>query len=189
LEAIFIRKFDLTWNKSSYLTLTDKERNNLKMKPVRLLALYLLIVFLTACRPVFAGSKPTASSPETSASGPKSVQSPWTLTYTRSGGFAGISESVKIGSDGSVHDSQGQAISAPAEEVEALIAEINALDFSSFDDAYGNSSDCRDCYTYTLTFEQGGETKTITIVEDGSSELPTELQSLLQKLNAIAAAS
>ncbi len=176
------------------------------MKPVRLLALCLVIAFITACLPISAQStlpaqetdhlfptspvpKPTTSAPEPSASGPKSGQSPWTLTYSRSGGFAGISQSVKVESGGRVLDSQGQKISAPADEVSALIDEINQLDFSSFDEAYGNSSDCRDCFTYKLTFEQAGKEKTITMVEDGTTELPKELQSILQKLTEIASAN
>jgi len=176
------------------------------MNPVRLLTLCLIAAFLSACLPISAQStlpaqetdrlfptsavpKPTKSSPDTDASGPKSGQPLWTLTYSRSGGFAGISESVKIESGGRVLDSQGQKISAPADEVSALIAEINQLDFSSFDNAYGNSSDCRDCFTYQLTFEQAGKLTTITMVEDGSSELPVELQSILQKLTEFAAAN
>jgi hypothetical protein len=176
------------------------------MNPVRLLALCLVIAFLTACHPVLAEStlpaqeterlfptsavpKPTTSAPETSASGPKSAQTLWTLTYTRSGGFAGISQSMKIESGGRVLDSQGQALSASKDEISALIAEINQLDFTAFVDAYGNSSDCRDCFTYQLTFEQDGKLKTITMVEDGSSELPMQLQSLLQKLAEFASAN
>ena len=176
------------------------------MNPVRLLALCLVIAFLTACHPVLAESilptqeadrlfptsavpKPTTSSAETSVSGPKSAQPLWTLTYTRSGGFTGISQSMKIESGGRVLDSQGQRISAPAEDVAALIAEINQLDFSSFGDEYGISSDCRDCFTYKLTFEQAGKTKTITMVEDGTTELPKELQSILQKLTEFASAN
>ena len=96
---------------------------------------------------------------------------------------------MKIESGGRVLDSQGQKISAPADEVSALIDEINQLDFSSFDEVYGNSSDCRDCFTYKLTFEQAGKTKTITMVEDGTTELPKELQSILQKLTEIASAN
>jgi len=156
------------------------------MKLIRLLVLYALITSLAACQPLLA--RPTSTAQDTDTSQPKGSQIPWTLTYTRSGGFAGISQSVIINSDGSVLGSQGQPISAPVDEVEALIAEINALDFSSFDAEYGNSSDCRDCYTYTLTFEQGGQTKTITLVEDGATEFPKELQSLLQKFNAVTAA-
>jgi hypothetical protein len=176
------------------------------MNPVRLLALCLVIAFLAACHPVSAEStlpaqetdhlfpssavpKPTTRLPETDASGPKSGQPMWTLTYSRSGGFAGISQSMKIESGGRVLDRQGQTISAPVDEVSALIAEINRLNFSSFDDAYGNSADCRDCFTYKLTFEQDGKLKTITMVEDGTTELPEELQSILQKLTEIAAAN
>ena len=176
------------------------------MKLIRLLALCLIAAILSACHPLLAQSplpaqetdrpfptatvpKPTTRSPETDASGPKSGQPLWTLTYSRSGGFAGISESVKIESGGRMLDSQGQEISAPADEVSGLIAEISKLDFSSFDEAYGNSSDCRDCFTYQLTFEQEGKAKTITMVEDGTTELPKELQSILQKLSEIAAAN
>ncbi len=176
------------------------------MKPFRLLALFLLAAYLTACLPISAQStlpaqetdrlfptstvpKPTTSSAETSASGPKSAQPLWTLTYTRSGGFAGISQSMKIESGGRVLDSQGQTISAPAKDVAALIAEIDQLDFSSFGDEYGISSDCRDCFTYKLTFEQAGKLKTITMVEDGTTELPVELQSILQKLTEFASAN
>jgi hypothetical protein len=156
------------------------------MNLVRLFALCIVAAFLSACRPVLALPTPTTSAPETNASGPKSGQPLWTLTYSRSGGFAGISESVKIESGGLVLDSQEQKISAPADEVSALTAEISQLDFSSFDEAYGNSADCRDCFTYQLTFEQGGKAKTITWVEDGTTELPKELQSVLQKLTELA---
>jgi hypothetical protein len=156
------------------------------MKLVRVFTLCLVIAFLCACRPILAVPKPTSSSPETSVSGPKNGQSSWTLTCTRSGGFAGLSQTVVIESDGRLLDGQGQEKSAPADAVSALIAEINQLDFSSFDGEYGDAADCRDCYTYTLTLEQGGETKTITIVEDGTSKLPEALQDLLQNLNVLA---
>jgi hypothetical protein len=176
------------------------------MNPVRLLTLCLIAAFLSACLPISAQStlpaqetdrlfptsavpKPTTSSPDTDASGPKSGQSLWTLTYSRSGGFAGISQSMKIESGGRMLDSQGQKISATADEVSALIGEINQLDFSSFGDKYGNSSDCRDCFTYRLTFEQDGKEKIITMVEDGTTELPKELQSILQKLTEFAASN
>jgi hypothetical protein len=155
------------------------------MKLARFLVLCFLTACLAACQPLLA--RTTSTTQDTDTSQPKGSQIPWTLTYTRSGGFAGISKSVKIDSGGSVLDSQGQEISAPADDVSALVAEINQLDFSSFEDDYSKSSECRDCFTFTLTFEQGGMTKTITMVEDGTTQLPKELQSILQNLTKIAA--
>jgi hypothetical protein len=157
------------------------------MKLARLLVLCFLTACLAACQPLLA--RPASTSQGSDASQSKGGQIPWALTYTRSGGFAGLSQTVIIKSDGAVLDEQGQEIPVPADASSALVAEIDQLDFSSYNNEYVDASQCRDCYTYTLTFEQGDQTKTITIVEDGTSQLPAELQSLLQKFDAIAAAS
>jgi len=153
------------------------------MKQTFWISILLLAVLVAGCSPA------TAQNSGGDASQPKGSSTSWTLTLNRTGGLAGVDLTWKIVSDGRVLNDQGQAVSTDAAKTSALIAEINRADFSQFQADYGRGSRCNDCFTTKLTFEQNGTVRTIVMVEDGSTQIPAELQSLVQKIMEIVPAS
>ena len=155
------------------------------MKPSYLLISFLLVVLLVACSPAQAQNlTPTPSSglPGTQSS---TNGAGWTLIYNRSGGLAGMNQTWTLYSDGRMLDDQDQPVKVSSDRISALVAEINQVDFFSYSDDYGKSSTCNDCFTTKLSFTKDGQTKTILIVEDGSTQIPNQLQTLVQNMSEI----
>ena len=153
----------------------------------------LMSVLLAACSPaqtqnagnVQPTSETAGTTPATSGAGelqPTKSADRWTLTYNRSGGLAGIDETLVVRSEGTVFDKQGQKVAADESKLSALVAEINQVDFSKFQADTSKGSRCNDCFITKLTFEKGGVTQTIVMVDDGSTQIPDELQSILLKI-------
>jgi hypothetical protein len=85
------------------------------------------------------------------------------ITYARSGGIAGIDETLTVGRDGSgefekrfVEDSHVVQFQLEPSELEKLNELLSELDFDSLDT--GQSARCADCFVYEISY--GGETLT-----------------------------
>lgn len=86
------------------------------------------------------------------------------LTYSRTGGIAGIDEKLTISEDGSATltsggygaDPRTSTFRVPADELDAITSAIEAVGIDELD--VGISEGCADCFVYEL--EYGGETAT-----------------------------
>lgn len=105
------------------------------------------------------------------------------IVFKREGGIAGVSEAWRVYPDGRVMADGAQPNHVAPEEVALLLSEIEALGFFKMNSAYGQSSQCADCFYYTLTVAVGEKTKTVETV-DAASDAPPELQQVLEKVSA-----
>jgi hypothetical protein len=83
------------------------------------------------------------------------------ITLSRTGGLAGISESLTIAPDGAATVTSGFAGEPRTKEVQigdaelrAVQAELSKADFEALDE--GEAAGCADCFVYVLSY--GGET-------------------------------
>lgn len=103
------------------------------------------------------------------------------ITFQRSGGLAGKTVVWTIYSDGRVQSDQGTTQLASG-DVSILVAGLKALGIFDLKDSYGGFTNCKDCFTYTLTINADGKTKTITTT-DGATDTPAELGKILTLIN------
>ena len=136
---------------------------------MRLATLALLVVLAAACGQ--QGAKPTREAepgstdqtprPPTATPGDRAAGA--AIIYQRSGGIAGLVEEWRIYFDGRVVSAQGIEHQVPAEEVSALLAEIEALGFFEMRDSGGLSSICADCFSHEITVSNGGKLNRLTV--------------------------
>jgi len=103
------------------------------------------------------------------------------ITFQRSGGLAGKTVVWTIYSDGRVESDQG-TIQMSSGDVSKLGAGLTALGIFDLKDSYGGLTNCNDCFTYTLTINADGKTKTISTT-DGATDTPAELGLILKLIN------
>jgi hypothetical protein len=103
------------------------------------------------------------------------------ITFQRSGGFAGKTVVWTIYSDGRVQSDQGTT-QLSSGDVSILVAGLKALGIFDLKDSYGGFTNCKDCFTYTLTINADGKTKTITTT-DSATDIPAELGKILTLIN------
>jgi hypothetical protein len=94
------------------------------------------------------------------------------LTFTRSGGFAGTTETITIGSGGRVEiesdAAPSQELTIPPDLVNRLQEELKSLDWARAANEPPNV-DCADCFTYDI--RAGGQRVTTTAMGESGEEL------------------
>jgi hypothetical protein len=106
------------------------------------------------------------------------------IVFHRSGGIAGVDEKWEIHPDGRVFSAKGEQGAIEADQVTTLLEAIEALGFFEMKDSYGLPSQCKDCFTYTVTVSSGDKVKSITTI-DNASDAPPELGQVLEKINTL----
>ncbi len=160
----------------------------------RVLFLILVAALLSACaqntalEPA-AGSIPTQQATQTVA--PKVANAEQSadssggavIVFERSGGFAGKTVQWSLYPDGKVVSGQNTVQTLDQAKVTALVADLKTLGFFDLKDSYGTFSQCKDCYTYTISVKQDGTIKTVSVVE-GAKDAPSNLPQIMQKINS-----
>jgi hypothetical protein len=137
------------------------------------LAFVVLAVVLAGCT---LGSAPTPVRPTTDPTGGVAI------LFQRSGGLLPSELQWAVYLDGRVVTGKGEEESVPAGQVQALLAELNGLGFFELQDSYGLSAVCNDCYTYSITVNDGGRVKTVIAVE-GAADTPDTVLAIIDALN------
>jgi len=146
-----------------------------------------LISFLLGACALIPGAKPgpTTGSTEVQSTAVRNegTASPESavITFQRSDGFAGKTVVWTIYSDGRVQSDQGTT-QLSSGDVSILVAGLKALGIFDLKDSYGGFTNCKDCFTYTLTINADGKTKTITTT-DSATDIPAELGKILTLIN------
>ncbi len=135
---------------------------------------------------------PTVTTPEAASSvapatGAAATATQPVIVLERSGGFAGRTQTWTVYADGQVVSGQGERQVAP-ELVSQFVAGLSALGFFNLQDAYGQNTQCRDCYNYRLTVNSGGQTKTVSFV-DNPADMPLGLGEAMEQLNSLLASA
>ena len=104
------------------------------------------------------------------------------LEYARSGGFAGVMDSLVIESDGraelTVRGSDPVSFTLSDDELEAVTDALQDADFAEIDADSTSDQAIADAFTYKISY--GGKTVR---TDDGS--IPSELQGLLTELDRL----
>ncbi len=142
-----------------------------------LIALLVLGFFLPACGP--AQIVPPSDMPQPLPSPTAS----WQVTFSQSGGFAGVQLSIEVASDGrmSAEDQRSgkrvtkQLDSATLEKMSSVVSSVAASSSQS------PHSACADCFLYDLQVASGGRTNRVqvddtTLAASGAQELIALLQ-------------
>jgi hypothetical protein len=79
---------------------------------------------------------------------------------------------------------KGEETAVAADQVQALLAEIEGLGFWELQDSYGLSAVCNDCYSYRITVNDGGKVKTVVAVE-GAADTPDTVLEIIDAINAL----
>ena len=156
-----------------------------------LLTSFVLALMVGACAPTTLPS-PTATrgpAPTASPLDSQAVSQEISITYHRSGGFAGTDDTWIISADGTVSH-QGPTPGAPeqltAAQMAELAAAIRAANFMSLEDSYVPTDSCCDRYVYEITVTIGEHSKTVRTI-DASPTAPAELTQLVDTLNRLVA--
>ncbi|MEE8354763.1 MAG: carboxypeptidase regulatory-like domain-containing protein [Candidatus Bathyarchaeia archaeon] len=106
------------------------------------------------------------------------------ITWSRSGGFAGIDETLTIGSEGSAALSSNflgdSEFTLTEEEWEGLVALIEDSGFMEFEASYGAKSGVADFFSHRLTVEMDSTSKEVQWVDEWASKggLPEGLEDI-----------
>ncbi|MFC1803833.1 carboxypeptidase regulatory-like domain-containing protein [Thermoproteota archaeon] len=113
------------------------------------------------------------------------------IMWQRSGGFAGLEETLEIEPDGSVTLSSNllgeKEFTLSETEWNNLLSVIENSGFTGFEASYKSGSGVADFFTYSLTIERGSSTKRVEWVDDwaSESELPDGLKDIEEHILSI----
>ena len=108
------------------------------------------------------------------------------ILFQRSGGLLPSDLQWAVYPDGRVVTGKGEEKSTSADQVRALLVELNTLGFFDLQDSYGMSSVCNDCYTYSITVNDGGRVKTVIAVQ-GATDTPDSVLDIIDTINSFVA--
>jgi hypothetical protein len=97
-----------------------------------------------------------------------------TLSYQRSGGFAGLDETWLIYGDGRIVEPNGNETLIEPEQVAQLLVDLEEAGFFQLDPTYEPENPCCDRFTYVLTAQVGERANRMSAV-DGVESVPEEL--------------
>jgi hypothetical protein len=108
------------------------------------------------------------------------------VVFQRSGGFAGVNQQWTIYANGNIVTDSGETLSVNPDQVTALLIAADAAGFFDMkvSSSLGSAGNCKDCFTYTLTITNHGQTNTLS-AQDGSKNLPDAFWSIIQLINTI----
>lgn len=106
------------------------------------------------------------------------------IVYNRSGGFAGLQQEWTIYSDGRIILPDGSQKQIDPTQVQAVFDAIATANFQSLKASYVPKDTCCDRFTHVITVQTGGETHTVTTVDQAPDE-PVELAAVLEAINEL----
>jgi hypothetical protein len=110
------------------------------------------------------------------------------IVFERSGGFAGETEQWNIYATGRIANQDGKEITVDPAQVTALLEAIQTakLTDTKAGSGIGGLSDCKDCFTYTLTLNTGNKPQTFS-AQDGAKDVPEAFWNILKQINDLIA--
>ncbi len=103
------------------------------------------------------------------------------LTYERSGGYAGRTETWTIFSDGNVLNSKGKMQLGNAKAITNILNQAENAEFFNLEKVYMPKNTCCDRFTHVLTIHTKGETHQVTTLDDAPNT-PDSLWELLESV-------
>jgi hypothetical protein len=138
-----------------------------------------MIFLLAACGPASSPAGPDPKGPAEVGDGEDMV-----ISLEVSGGIAGISEKYTLFPDGRIISGQGKETRVDPKQFEPVYSELQEQGFFEMQDDYTLFSTCRDCFTYILSVQKGGQIKTVK-AEEGSPNAPAGLWVVVREIDAL----
>ncbi len=101
------------------------------------------------------------------------------IVYSRTGGFAGISELWRFFGDGRVIDAQGVEYVVSDADLADLLDEMDTLGFFTWEFGTRRLGSCADCFTYSIDANYDGQSNQLIFV-DGQEDVPEEIWIILE---------
>jgi len=130
-----------------------------------------------------ATAEPATPVPPTATAAP--VTEVWSIEFQRSGGFAGLAQSLSISSDGQArYEDMGNQLTETGTLSATDLAELRALIDSSgfFSQAPKQDAPCADCFNLRISVTLNGQSHTVEAVDIG---VDPALKPLVDKLTLL----
>lgn len=108
------------------------------------------------------------------------------ITLVRSGGLAGKIVRWEVYGGGRITSSMGPEATVTAEQVQAVVSEIERLGFFELSGQSRMGGKCADCYIYELTVRTGAKDRTLTFVPQASGT-PAQVLQIMEQVNSLLA--
>ncbi len=125
--------------------------------------------------PASEESVPTATATSISPRGTQEEA----IVYSRTGGFAGISELWRFFGDGRVIDAQGVEYVVSDADLADLVDEMDTLGFFTWEFGTRRLGSCADCFSYSIDANHNGQSNRLIFV-DGQEDVPEEIWIILE---------
>ena len=106
------------------------------------------------------------------------------VEYTRTGGFAGISERWRLFADGRAIDAQGVEYVISEAAMADLLTGMASLGFYDWEVGPRRLGSCADCFTYIINAHYNGQSNQLSFV-DGQADVPEGIWIILDRIQAI----
>lgn len=106
------------------------------------------------------------------------------LIFQRSGGFAGLDQQWIIYTDGRIDLPDGAQKQVDAGQVQTLLDTIQAANFFEMNESYVPLDNCCDRFTYSITVQMDGQSKTVTTIDDAPKQ-PEQLTTVMNAINLL----
>jgi hypothetical protein len=127
--------------------------------------------------PAHQESAPAATATSIS---PRGIQEE-AIVYSRTGGFAGISELWRFFGDGRVIDAQDIEYVVSDTDIADLLDEMDTLGFFTWEFGTRRLGSCADCFTYSIDANHKGQINQLIFV-DGQEDVPEEIWIILEAI-------
>ena len=155
------------------------------MFSLRYLAIAILLTLCTSACGSDYTSQGEPTSPEPTPTDEQITPTPTSivLAFELSGGFAGITQKWEVFENGVISKDGDEEFHVSSVEVVQLVRKITNLGFFELSLQKPGLGSCADCFTYTLTVQEDGRSKTIFWM-DGQSDFPEALTKIMQEVNS-----
>ncbi|MCP4424821.1 MAG: hypothetical protein GY803_10040 [Chloroflexi bacterium] len=106
------------------------------------------------------------------------------LVFHRTGGFAGVDQRWVVYADGRIENPDGVQIQADASQVQAVLETAENANFVSLNESYIPLGACCDHFSYSVTIQIDGETKTVSTI-DNAPKQPEGLTAVMTAINIL----
>ena len=130
---------------------------------------------------ISSDSQPTTKQAEKGIETDETVAAEVVITYERSGGYAGRTETWTIYGDGNILNGRGKAQQGDSEIVANILDQIEKAEFFEMSKEYMPKNSCCDRFTHVITVHQKGKSYQVTTLDDA----PNAPESLMEILSSV----
>jgi hypothetical protein len=140
---------------------------------------FAVLLLTSACTPGAAPADP----PPTDAGGASNLPE-YVVAMEISGGFAGVTEKFTLFPNGRIVFNLGGEARVNPDQLAGVYAAIEENHFFDMEEDYTLFSNCSDCFTYTITVQEGERFKSVK-AEEGMPNSPQGFWTIAREINSL----